>query len=65
MIYIALLMLALNYNLVIKAALHILVGVLVIFIYTTYIVYILSVTLIDTPNNTLKNIKRIYKYINK
>lgn len=65
MIYIVLLISALNYNLVIKAVVHILAGVLVIFLYTTYVIYILSVILINTPNNTLLNIKRAYKYINK
>lgn len=65
MIYVVLIILALNYNLVIKSVAHILAGVFVLFLYTTYIVYILSVILVNTPSNTLENIKRIYKYINK
>lgn len=65
MIYVVLIILALNYNLVIKSVAHILAGVFIIFLYTTYIVYILSVILINTPRNTLKNIKSIYKYISK
>lgn len=65
MIYIVLLILALNYNLVIKVVAHILYGTLVIFLYTTYVIYILSMVLINIPNNTLFNIKRAYKHINK
>ena len=65
MIYIVLLILVLNYNLAINAVVHILSGVLVIFLYTAYIVYILSVVVINIPNNTVINIKRAYKYINK
>lgn len=57
--------LALNYNLVIKVVAHILSGTLVIFLYTTYVIYMLSMVLINIPNNTLFNIKRVYKHINK
>lgn len=65
MIYIILLILALNYNLIIKAVAHISSGVLVILLYTAYVIYILSVILINIPNNTLLNVKRAYKHINK
>lgn len=65
MIYIVLIILVLNYNLVIKAVAHISSGVLVIMLYTAYVIYILSVILINMPNNTVNNIKRAYKYISK
>lgn len=65
MIYIVLLILVLNYNLVIKAVAHISSGVLVVFLYTAYVIYVLSAVLITIPNNTLSNVKSIYKYINK
>ena len=62
MIYIVLLILALNYNLTIKSVAHISSGMLVIFLYIAYVIYILSMVLITIPNNTLLNIKRVYKY---
>lgn len=65
MFYITLLILVLNYNLAIKAVVHILTGVFVIALYISYTLYILIVVLIAMPNNTLSNTKRIYKYINK
>lgn len=65
MIYIVLCILALNYNLVIKAVVHILTGVFVISLYMAYTLYILIVVLIAIPNNTLLNIKSIYKHISK
>lgn len=65
MIYIVTLILVLNYNLAIKAVVHILAGVFVISLYTAYVVYMLSVLLIAIPRNTLFNIKCAYKYINK
>lgn len=65
MIYIVLIIIALNYNLAIKAVAHISSGILIIFLYTAYVIYILSEVLITIPNNTINNVKRIYKYINK
>lgn len=65
MIYILLCILALNYNLDIKAVVHILTGVFVISLYAAYVIYVLSMVLITIPRNTLLNIKRAYKYINK
>lgn len=65
MIYIVLLILALNYNLAIKAVAHILSGWFVIMLYIAYTLYILSMVVINIPSNTLLSMKRIYKYINK
>ena len=63
MIYILLIILALNYNIALKVVANILSGIILILVYCLYMLYVVCIALITIPNNTLLNIKRIYKYL--